>query len=365
MPLTERENFLRNARRQGPEFMPCYFVISGASWEQWREEMEEVVLRHPLLFPGYRKGQRRFDCLDYGESDLQEGGFEDAWGCVWSVPERGLTGIVTGHPLEDWSAFETWQPPDPARQNDFGPIDWQAERESIDRAHAQGRPAARGPAHGFLFLRLTYLRGFENAMLDMATGEPRLRELIARVEGFNEGLARRYRELGADALDLPEDLGTQTGPVISPAMFREWIMPSYKRLVAPCKAAGMVTMLHSDGHILQLLDLFEEIGFDIVNPQDLVNGIENLEHEAKGRFCIRLDVDRQKVVPFGTAQEIEELIEEGVRRLGSPAGGLELICGIYPPTPPENVDAVCRAMEKYRTWWFDGRAREARAGIGG
>ena len=70
-----------------------------------------------------------------------------------------------------------------------------------------------------------------------------------------------------------------------------------------------------------------------------------------------MDIDRQKVVPFGTPAQIRELIEEGVRKLGSPKGGLELICGIYPPTPPENVDAVCNAMAEFRTYWFDGRAR--------
>jgi uroporphyrinogen-III decarboxylase len=53
---------------------------------------------------------------------------------------------------------------------------------------------------------------------------------------------------------------------------------------------------------------------------------------------------------------VHDLIEEGVRKLGSPEGGLELSCGVYPPTPPENVDALIGAMEEYRTCWFDGRA---------
>ena len=42
-----------------------------------------------------------------------------------------------------------------------------------------------------------------------------------------------------------------------------------------------------------------------------------------------------------------------MRKLGDPSGGLELICGIYPPTPPENVDALCEALRKFRTYWWD------------
>jgi hypothetical protein len=73
--------------------------------------------------------------------------------------------------------------------------------------------------------------------------------------------------------------------------------------------------------------------------------------------CIRLDIDRQRIVPFGARQEIMELIEQEVRLLGSPRGGLEFIAGIYPPTPPENVDALCAALEAYYTFWWDGRGK--------
>jgi len=39
--------------------------------------------------------------------------------------------------------------------------------------------------------------------------------------------------------------------------------------------------------------------------------------------------------------------------LGDPSGGLSLIVGIYPPTPPEAVDALCEAFRKFRTYWWD------------
>ena len=70
---------------------------------------------------------------------------------------------------------------------------------------------------------------------------------------------------------------------------------------------------------------------------------------------VNLDIDRQTVVPFGTRREIRDLIEEEVRTLGAPEGGLSFVCGIYPPTPPENIDAVCAALEEFRTYWRDGR----------
>jgi hypothetical protein len=122
----------------------------------------------------------------------------------------------------------------------------------------------------------------------------------------------------------------------------------------PCREAGCHVALHSDGYIMELMDEFHDCGVTIINPQDLCNGIDDLAREVKGRFCLRLDIDRQVIVPFGTRQEIRDLIEEEVRKLGSPQGGLEMIAGIYPPTPAENVDALCEAMEEFRTYWWDG-----------
>ena len=350
--VSERENFIRNVRMAGPEYMPCSVVISMASWDQWRGQMEEVVMRHPVIFPDYKKGQYDWDNLPYGPGRHKGERLRDAWGCVWQCAVSGLEGIAVEHPLDDWSKLQNWQAPDPLKTGDREPVDWDAVRRNIADAKARGELTSGGLPHGFFLMRLTYLRGFENLMLDLATEPPQLRRLIEMVAAHSRTITGQYLAMDVDVLNLGEDLGTQTASVISPAMFRKWCVPEYKKLTRPFKKAGKIVFLHSDGYILDLMDAFEECGIDIVNPQDLVNGIDNIARVCKGRFCIRLDVDRQKIVPFGTRQEIRDLIEESVRKLGSPQGGLELIAGIYPPTPPENVDALCCAMEQFRTYWF-------------
>ena len=355
MALSNRENTIRNARFQTPEWIPMHVAISGASWNQLRHDLEEVLARHPALFPGFEKGKRDYDNWDPGPAHRAGEAFTDSWGCVWEAAIDGLEGVVTRHPLADWDAMETWQPPDPLLTGDRGPVDWEARRRAVAAARQRGELTSGGVPHGFLFMRLTYLRGFENLMLDMATEDPRLQGLIDILVEHNMRIIEQYVGMGVDLMELGEDLGTQTASIISPAMFRKWITPAYEKLIAPCAEAGMLVALHSDGHIMGLMDEFCFAGVNIINPQDLCNGVDSLAREIKGRFCIRLDIDRQTVVPFGTAQEIRDLIEYEVRTLGSPEGGLEMICGIYPPTPAKNVDALLSAMEEFRTYWWDGR----------
>lgn len=354
MGLTYRENYLRTVNFTGPEYIPCTVSISGATWKQLREDLEDVLVHHPILFPDFQKGKRDFDAVN---GQHKQGTWRDNWGCVWENKIDGIVGEVKHHPLESWDALPAFKAPDPSRLTPLAPMDWKKTIENIRSAKQRGALTTGSVEHGFFLMRLWYLRGFENLMVDIASGEPRLRALIKIVEDYNRYFVERYVAAGVDVMHFAEDLGTQTTSIISPKQFREWVAPTYRRLMQICRRAGVHVFLHSDGHIMELVDQLLECGVTIINPQDLVNGIENLEREVKGLVCIQLDIDRQSIIPFGTRAQIRELIEEEVKRLGSPQGGLMLIAGIYPPTPAENVDALLSAMEEFRTYWWDGRAK--------
>jgi len=346
--LSDRENYIRNARFQGPEWIPMYAGISNASWDQHRKEMEKVALRHPDFFPYVKEGWRNYDNFDFGPGYTKGVPFIDEWGCTWLSAVNGLQGAVINEPLQSWDDLESYHVPDAEVT-----ADWEQIERNIRQAKAEGRLTQGGPSHGFIFLQLQYLRGFENLMVDMALGEPKLARLIDMLIEHNMKIVENYLRFGVDILEFGDDLGTQTATIISPADLRKWIMPAYAKLAAPCKTAGVLIAMHSDGRTLEILEDQIAAGVEIVNPQDLCNGIDNLAKYIKGKACIRLDVDRQSIVPFGTRKDIHDLIEEEVRKLGDPRGGLEFIVGIYPPTPPENVDALCEAFGKFRTYWWD------------
>ncbi|MBI2299577.1 MAG: hypothetical protein HYU66_11665 [Armatimonadetes bacterium] len=353
MPLSHRDNYLRNARFQTPEWIPSVVAISGATRAELGPALDDVLARHPVLFPGFQPGGHDYEAMRRAQADQRMQTIVDAWGCTWQFNLGGLEGLVVGHPLDDWSKLADWRAPDPAAQADRGPMDWEATRRNVAAARAAGGLTAGHTFHGFLFLRLTYLRGFENLLLDMAEDSPELRRVVTAIEQHTRYLVDQYVGMGVDIMEFADDLGTQERSLISPAMFARWCTPTYQAVMQPCREAGVLVGLHSDGYIMELLDEFAAAGVDIVNPQDLCNGIDAIARECKGRFCIRLDIDRQVIVPYGTGAEIRDLIEEEVRKLGSPEGGLEFICGVYPPTPPGNIDALCSALEEFRTYWWD------------
>jgi len=145
----------------------------------------------------------------------------------------------------------------------------------------------------------------------------------------------------------PEDLGMQVGPMLSPEQFGRYIKPMYERLMTPARQAGCLVHMHSDGDIRDLVGDISISEVDALNLQDLVNGIDWIAANLKGKVCIDVDIDRQQITRFGTPEQIDGLIREEVEKLGSPEGGLMMIYGLYPGVPVENARAVMDAMERY------------------
>ncbi len=337
-------NLLKTITFDTPEWTPCTVSLLPATWMRYREALEEVVLAHPRIFPGARQERRDFDRID---SPLyQPGRHTDCWGVVWENIEPGLDSIAVHHPLGDWAALEEYVPPDPLTQDSFGPRDWAKVRRELDEARQRGDLATGGGLmHGFFFMRLFYLRGFENLMLDLASDEPRLWRLMEMVESYNSAVIRRYLELGAEYMVFGEDLGLQTALPMSPRMWRRFIKPAYERMFRPCREAGVPIYLHTDGHILEIIPDLIEVGVRVLNPQFRANGLAGLQALARGRVAIHLDLDRQ-LFPFATPTQIEQHIREAFEALYLPEGGLLMGAECGPDVPLENIAAICTALER-------------------
>ncbi|MCD6318868.1 hypothetical protein J7M02_07370, partial [Candidatus Aerophobetes bacterium] len=94
-----------------------------------------------------------------------------------------------------------------------------------------------------------------------------------------------------------------------------------------------------------------ECGVSILNLQDKINGIDKIARLCKGKVCIEIDIDRQKILPYGSFKDIKDHVREVIMKLGSKKGGLSLIAGIYPDVPLDNIEVLCQIIEKYSTYY--------------
>jgi hypothetical protein len=335
---------LRVIRFERPDYIPIVFAVNASVFSHYDPRaVEELLESHPIIAG---KDRMRWDLVPKeGDKVDEDVVYYDEFGVEWKGAIDGIRGVIQKHPLEDFSKIRDYKFPG------IPDFNLEADRKNVAAAKNGGHFTAASLPHGHTFLRLTDLCGFENVLMGMADEDEDLLYLIHELEEYNAAFTDHWAKVGFDMISYPEDLGMQIGPMISPALFRKFIKPSYQRLMKPARDAGAVIHMHSDGDIRTLADDLIDGGVDILNIQDLVNGIDWIREKFFGKYALDLDVDRQKVTVFGTPAEVDALVREEVEKLSSPAGGLMMIYGWYAGTPLDNVKALMDAFEKYMYYW--------------
>ena len=340
--LTERENYLRALEFRQPQWVPLQFYCHPALHERHGNDLRALMQRHPLVFgadPPSPAAEQPADPL------LQAGvAFTDDWGCVWQNLQGGMLGIVTGHPLADWSRLPDLKVPDPLLQED-----WAKLKADAISARFHGWPVIGGPtsfASGGFFDRLQFLRGTENLLVDLLEEPPQLGELIERVLEYNVQYLRRWLEIGIDVMYFHGDIATQAGLMLSPACFRRHFKPAYAELFRLCREAGVHVHYSSDGRILELVDDLVECGVSLHDPQTGANGLDEIRQTYSDRLCAMVDIDEQRL-PYWTPREMAAHVRKIIATVGSPAGGLMLLACPTADVPLANLEAICTAWEEH------------------
>ena len=248
----------------------------------------------------------------------------DEWGCVWENPIDGNEAIVTGHPLQ--SEQDILSLPIPAPRDGRLP-------------------------HGFMYLRLLDLCGFENAMLLFAQEEEPLQVLLDKVLEYNLYQVAAILPRLEEIVYFGDDLGMQRGLAIGPEKWRKYLAPCYRKLYGMIKAykPDQIIYMHTDGCIHEIMPDLVQCGVDIINPQFRANGLDNLVRVCRKEqlITLNLDLDRQ-LFPFATPSQLHSHVAECVESLYLPAGGLGLNVEFNLDVPLENMAAVLDGVEKYR-----------------
>ncbi len=192
-----------------------------------------------------------------------------------------------------------------------------------------------------------------DGFLMLLAAEPRrAHRFLDRLVEFHLANLERYLALVGEFIDIVlfgDDLGMQTGPQMSPAMYREFFKPRHAAMWQRAKQlADVKVMLHSCGDIGALLPDLIEAGLDAVNPVQITcPGMEPRRLKAEFGRDITFwggGCDTREVLPRGTPQEVADHVRRQVEIL-APGGGFvfQQVHNILADVPPENVIAMLDA----------------------
>ncbi len=236
----------------------------------------------------------------------------DEWGCVWENIGVSNLGQVKDPPLKRWDQWPELRIPDIRDPRRWHTLEGARERAGDRFLLASGIS---------LYERTHFIRGLENVWIDIIEAPELLGRLIDVLVDMNLYAIERYAEAGADGFMFCDDWGLQTKLMISPQSWRQIWKPRYARVYQAAHEAGMLTFLHSCGHITAILDDLIEIGLDVIQMDQQENmGLDNLGRFA-GRITFWCPVDIQATMVTGTIEEIRAYCRRLVTTLGRPEGG--------------------------------------------
>lgn len=334
------------AHRQ-PDRVPFDFWAVPEVWERLRTALDaddETVLR--LLGVDCRMVTTRY--VGTRARTLPDGTLIDAWGTHRRriATRFGTYDEYASHPLagaESVADVLNWDWPSPDDWDVSG-VQVQCERwQEPVRYHLRYEV-------GGIFEWSWALRGFERFLLDLVEKPEIAWAIMDRFTDIYIENTRRVIEAAGGLLDMVytyDDVGIQSGPLMSPKMWRRYILPHHRRLNAAIRAAPypVKIMYHSCGAIYPFIAAFvDEMGIDVLNPlQPRAAGMDmpRIKAEFGDRLSFHGAIDIQHTLPHGTPAEVQAEVRQRCEILGRGGG---YVCAsahyLQADTPLENIIAM-------------------------
>lgn len=186
-------------------------------------------------------------------------------------------------------------------------------------------------------------------LMMLALDPPKVHAFLDRLVEMHLENLEKYLSLVGEYIDIivfGDDLGMQTGPQISPEMYREFFKPRHQKMWNRVKELADVKVnLHCCGGVRQLLPDLIDAGLDAINPVQIsCRGME--PDRLKAEFGDRLvfwggGCDTQHVLPRGTPDEVRSHVRRQVDIFKKGGGFVfQQVHNILAHVPPENVKAM-------------------------
>jgi uroporphyrinogen decarboxylase len=383
MPLTPRERVLATLAHEQPDRVPIVLGPSNATG------IRMVTYRGLKRLLGVEAPERYlYDWPELGTALPDEAVYErlhaDVRGVLDRAPravrERNAAREPRSPYVNDWGSGHVYQGPDDwypgihpladaFELRDIEAYPWpdmtdptrfEGVREEALRLRAEDRYATMGtPWLAFPLERAFAMQGTDTFLANLA-GEPEFAEaLLWRIEGLCRELMDGFLGACGDLLDMVkigDDLGSQVGLLMSPAMYRRILKPVHADYIAFIRQRTDARIVfHTDGDVYDLLDDFVEIGVDVLNPVQASAGGMSDFPGLKRRYGDRLvfcgGMDTHHVLPHGTPEAVRAEVRRVIDALG-PGGGYMLgaVHTVMGDVPPENVLAMVDAAVEYGTY---------------
>jgi len=201
---------------------------------------------------------------------------------------------------------------------------------------------------------MMYLRGIEQIMYDMVVDPAIVDAMLERIVSYFIEYDRRVFQSAQGRFDIfmmGDDFGMQTGPLVSPDMWRRFFKPGFRAYIELAHSFGLKVMHHTCGSVRDLIPDFIDCGLDILQSlQPRARGMDlaELKREYGSDLAFHGGVDIQQTMPYGTPDDVRLAVRDLMEH-GKPHGGY-IICtahNLQLDVPVDNISAMLESYHEY------------------
>lgn len=179
------------------------------------------------------------------------------------------------------------------------------------------------------------LRGVESMFLDLID-HPQMYLAAAEIIIENQiRFARAQVAAGADMIGV----GDSVASLVSPPMYRQFVLPFEERLFEAIHEAGAAVKLHICGDIRNNIRFMAQTGCDIIDVDWMVP-LDEARAAVGPQVTLAGNFDPSAVLLQGTPHEVADAARRNID-MGSRRFILQPGCEVPPGTPEQNIRAFC------------------------
>ncbi|MHA1232346.1 MAG: uroporphyrinogen decarboxylase family protein [Candidatus Helarchaeota archaeon] len=191
--------------------------------------------------------------------------------------------------------------------------------------------------------------GMENFVRHLYTDKDLIKDVVETITDFTISCFMSYMDAGAKVFVESEDLAYKSGPMMSPKIFDELLVPCYKRLVEAVHSRDGKIILHSDGNLYPILDSIVDCGFDGLHSIEPTAGMDLgvVKKKYGDKLCLLGNIDVGAILTHGTKDDVFKAVKEAIKK-GAPGGGYFLSpSNMINSIKVENLKWMVEAAKKY------------------
>jgi uroporphyrinogen decarboxylase len=198
-----------------------------------------------------------------------------------------------------------------------------------------------------LFERAWTLVGMEDLLMAMVDDKRFVHELLDRILEFNLGVIENACSFDIDAMIFGDDWGMQTGLIMGPRAWHEFIEPRIRKMYDLVRSKGKLVFIHCCGKVDMVFPELIECGVDVFNPfQPEVMDVFDVKRKYGGRLSFFGGVSVQRTLPYGTVAEVREEARHLLEVVGRGGGYIAAPSHAIPAdAKPENVAVLIETLQ--------------------